>query len=96
MGVFLIWVLTVKRVVNYRETEREAMGDKEMSWASSIPFVKIMVQGIIKNPIELCNNSPLDKDKLMGQHTWLFSIDKEKVTEQNDPREWHKQYTLLI
>ena len=58
------------------------MGDKEMSWVASLPFVKMMVQGLMTKPIEICDKSSPGYEKLRGQRTRCFSIDKEKVAER--------------
>ena len=52
-GVFLIWDLTSEWVVKYGAVEQETMGNKEISWEDLLPFVNMMLQGLITNMIEL-------------------------------------------
>ena len=44
--------------------------------------MKMMVQGIMTNPIELCNKSYPGYKNIRRKHTWYFMIDKEKVVDQ--------------
>ena len=54
---------------NYGAEEQEALGNNEIYWEASLLFVNIMVQGIMTNPIELCDKFSQDMRSFGGSET---------------------------